>query len=220
MCALWGPALCWTASLWPSRSMLCLLHPVRWPSRQVLYGPHQQSLPVAPGWVLLLVERWQETGGSRESESGEFVPLDPSLAESHQDGCVLDWKSQVLSDGLSTSFLSRRHWLLPPFACSSPVLATVTILCYSPTLCRHLKLPLFKVPSNSPVWTWLSLSSMTVIFLKSLIRYFVECCSVWACLVFFHSELAILLFGKDTLGVMYPSQCIVLVDTWFNMFYY
>ena len=74
-------------------------------------------------------------------------------------------------------------------------------------------IPHKKVPSDYPMRTCLSLSSMILIFLKSLIRYFVECCSVWVSLLFFHSVLVIMHFGKDTLRVLYPSQGMVLVDT-------
>ena len=51
---------------------------------------HINSLPLASGCLLLLVEHWQEPGGSGESAFRAFVPLAPSLGESHQDGCVLD----------------------------------------------------------------------------------------------------------------------------------
>ena len=108
--------LCEICAEWPpSRSMLCFLQPAGWPSRQVCMD-RINSLRLASGWLLLLVEHWQEPGGSGESAFRAFVPLAPSLGESHQDGCVLDWKSRVLPNGLSTNSPGCTNYFLPPQA--------------------------------------------------------------------------------------------------------
>ena len=150
--------LCEVCAEWlPSRSMLCFLQPAGWPSRQV-YMDHMNYLPLASGWVLLLVEPWQETGGSGESAFRAFVPLAPSLGESHQDGCVLDWKSQVLPSGLSTNSPGCiNDFLLPQAPCRSLWPTFVILPCPANTLNYPcLKSPQFKkkykVSSGLPWW--------------------------------------------------------------------
>ena len=151
--ALWD--LCWMASL----QVRALLSPACGLTQQTgVYGP-QELLTSGFRLAFLVGEHRQEPRGSGESAFRAFVSLAPSLGESLQDGCVLDWKSQVLPSGLSTNFPGCTNYFHPPQAlCWSLWPSFVIPLCPADTLnypclkSSQLKKKSNKVSSGLPWW--------------------------------------------------------------------
>lgn len=113
------------------------------------YGLHQQSLPLASGWVLLMWSMGRRlAGGGRVSLENVFLWLPPWEAIS---GWPCPWlKSQVLSDGLSTSHLLVLYSLpLPLQAQWCPLWLSLVVPLHP---AHFLNYPCVKLPSNYPMW--------------------------------------------------------------------